>query len=96
MKSIIWSLNSEADLDEIFEFINKDSPQNAVKFVKGLIESVEKILIFPTSGRVVPEYSIGHIREIQYKDYRVVYSVMQEIVLILTVFNGHKELRRYL
>ena len=96
MKSIIWSHNSEADLDEIFEFISKNSPQNAVNFIKGLTESVEKILIFPTSGRVVPEYSIVHIREIQYKDYRVVYSVMEEVVLILTVFNGHKELRRYL
>lgn len=94
MKSIIWSLSSEADLDEIFECISKDSPQNA--FIKGLIESVEKILIFPNSGRVVPEYLISHIREIHYKDYRAVYSVMEEVVVILTVFNGHKELRRYL
>jgi plasmid stabilization system protein ParE len=39
MKSIIWSLNSEADLDEIFEFISKNSPQNAVNFIKGLNES---------------------------------------------------------
>ena len=96
MKSIIWSHNSETDLDEIFEIISQDSPKNAINFIKGLVQSVEKILLFPNSGRVVPEFSIAHIRELQYKDYRIVYSVMEDVVLILTVFNGHKEIRRFL
>ena len=47
--------------------------------VESLSSSCEKILIFPNSGGLVPEYSIGHLREIQYKDYQIVYAVRPKL-----------------
>ena len=93
MIPIIWSRNSEHDLDQIFEIISQDSLVKATHFIAELSKSVEKLQIFPETGRIVPEYSITHIREIIHKKYRSVYSVLENKIVILTVFNGHKTLQ---
>ena len=89
----IWSRNSEHDLDQIFEIISQDSLVKAAHFIAELSKSVEKLQLFPETGRIVPEYSITHIREIIHKKYRIVYSVLENKIVILTVFNGHKTLQ---
>ena len=93
MIPIIWSRNSEHDLDQIFEIISQDSLVKATHFIAELSKSVEKLQIFPETGRIVPEYGITHIREIIHKKYRIVYSVLKNKIVILTVFNGHKTLQ---
>jgi plasmid stabilization system protein ParE len=93
MIPIIWSRNSELDPDQIFEKISQDSPVYATRFIAEISKSVEKLQLFPESGKVVSEYGIQHIREISHKRYRIVYSVLDNRIVILTVFNGYKPLK---
>jgi len=48
------------------------------------------LIDFPNKGRIVPELSINQIREILYKNYRIVYLTKKTSIIILTVFEGHK------
>lgn len=87
---VIWSKESLRQLIEIENFIASDNPGRAEKFVLKLIECGEKTQNFPFKGRMVPEFSIHEIREVFYKNYRIVYRVSENQIEILTVFEGHK------
>ena len=42
------------------------------------------------AGRVVPERSRQHVREVFVRTYRVVYAVREGGIVVLTVFEGHR------
>jgi len=46
--------------------------------------------VFPEIGRIVPEYADPKMREIIYRNYRIVYRIEERIVEIITVFHGSK------
>lgn len=90
-----WSREAGENLVEIEEFIARDSPERAVRFVDALIDHAETILADnPRSGRVVPEIGNPDIRELIYRGYRIVYRLKGDAIDILTVFEGHRLLRR--
>ncbi|MBK7979578.1 MAG: type II toxin-antitoxin system RelE/ParE family toxin [Ignavibacteriae bacterium] len=85
-----WTKESLHNIQEIEDYISQDNPIAAIKLIDKLISLVEDLVEFPEKGRVVPELSISHIREILYKNYRVVYLIKKNTIDILTVFEGHK------
>ena len=46
------------------------------------------------AGRIIPEISNTHIRELIIRNYRVVYRISGDQIEILTVFKGHRILKR--
>ena len=91
---IVWTKEALIRLQEIEVFISKDNPQKAVEFVDRLINKAEGIADNPERGRIVPELSIGQIRELIFKNYRIVYLLKGKSINILTVFEGHRLIRR--
>ncbi len=87
---LYWTKEASIQLQEIEKYISKDDPQKAIKFVNSLISASEKIPANPDRGRIVPELSIGPIREIIFKNYRIVYIRKKSEIEILTVFEGQK------
>lgn len=91
---IVWTHESLERLINIEDFISKDSPERAIKFVNQIIDHTEKVLSGkPNIGRSVPEIGNLMIRELIFKKYRVVYRLNENIIEILTVFEGHRLLR---
>ncbi len=87
---VIWSKESLRQLIEIEQFISRDNPDRAVKFINKLIDRGEKLKGYPHKGRIVPEFSINEIREAFEKTYRIVYKISKDQIEILTVFEGHQ------
>lgn len=87
---IVWSPKSIKNLEEIADFISKDSPLYAPIFVQKIISSVERLKDFPLSGRVVPEFNDGNLREVIFHNYRIVYSLKKDKVSIVLVTHGAK------
>ncbi len=85
---IIWSPQAINDIEEIGDFIAKDSPSRAASFVDELITSVERLPQFPESGRLVEENPI--FREIIYEGYRLIYQLRVHKILIITVLGNGK------
>ena len=90
---VIWTKEALERLADIEEFIAKDSQKRAEKFINYLIERGESISRNPQIGRTVPEISNSEIREIIVKKYRIVYENMKNRIEILTVFEGHRQLK---
>jgi addiction module RelE/StbE family toxin len=90
---IIWTQEALEQLTEIEDYISKDSPERATRFVDQLIDHAKSLSDKPRIGRTVPEIAHPDIRELIFKKYRIVYRLNEKCVEILTVFEGHRLLR---
>jgi plasmid stabilization system protein ParE len=85
---IIWSPLAIERVTEIALYIAEDKPGASEKWVDSVFESVEKLTTFPKSGRIVPEIAKDNFREIIHGNYRIIYSISENIIEILTVRHG--------
>jgi len=70
---VIWSPRASSHLEEICEYIAKDSSTYASIFAERILHIVKALPAFPESGRIVPEYNNPNLRETIYGNYRIVY-----------------------
>jgi len=91
---ITWTREALNKLIEIEDFIAQDSSQRAAEFIDYLIDRSELIKKNEKMGRIVPEISNASIRELLIKNYRLVYQIQKSEIVILTVFEGHRLIRR--
>jgi addiction module RelE/StbE family toxin len=85
---IVWSPQAVADVESIKSFIGRDSQHYATLVVARLISAVERAGEFPESGRVVPEIEDPAVREVLWRNYRIVYRVGESSIQVVTVFHG--------
>ena len=91
---IFWTKEALSRLQDIEVYISRDNPITAIEFVDKLISLAETLADNPDKGRIVPEFSLEHIRELLHKNYRIVYLVKKSSIDILTVFEGHQLLKK--
>ena len=94
LRAIVWSAEAESDLFEIRAFIAGESPHYAEVVAARLYDAVGRLAAFPESGRIVPEISDPHIREVIYGPYRLVYELRVGRIEILTVFRSERDFPR--
>lgn len=61
--------------------------------VAKLIYRMANLTTMPRVGRVVPEIGQERIREVLEGKYRIVYRIDDDTLAVLTVFEGHQQLR---
>jgi plasmid stabilization system protein ParE len=88
MAEVRWTHQAADDLEAITSFIAADSPSYAMLFAVDVLAVAERLLDFPFSGRVLPEFNDPVIREIIFGNYRIVYRLKGDLAEILTVFHG--------
>jgi plasmid stabilization system protein ParE len=87
---IAWSPQAIEDVESIRDFIGRDSPAYGALVAAHLIASVERLAQFPESGRVVPEFQDPGLREVLWRNYRVVYRASRGRIEVVTVFHGSR------
>lgn len=87
---IIWSPIALARVSEIAEYISMDSPASAEKWIHKIFDKVLQLKNYPDSGRIVPELKITDIRELIYGNYRIIYRIKKDSIIILTVRHGRR------
>lgn len=88
--SVVWTAEALADLDAIHAFIARNSRRYAAVVIERLLESVDRLEIFPESGRIVPELDVPAVREVIYGAYRIVYELRAGRVEVSTVFRASR------
>lgn len=91
MTAVVWSPQSLHDVESIRTFIAQDSTTYAELVVRRIVAAVERLQVFPESGRIVPERDVPEIREVIAAPYRVVYRLRPSCVEIVTVFRGSRD-----
>jgi len=89
MVEIKWTAFAIENLNDIGDYIEKDSFHYAKIVVNSLFDSAEILECHPLAGRIVPEFEDNNIRELIRGSYRVVYWVLNENQIdILTVHHS--------
>ena len=92
MAEIVWTEKASTHLQAIYKYIATDSPVYAARFVKSLINAANKLETMPFCGRIVPELDNQDLREVVFRNYRIVYSTSELPVLtILAVVHGARD-----
>jgi len=90
ISKIIWTESGLLSLEEILNFISKDSEFYSGNFGKRILNLAENLEYFPYLGRIVPEYNNKVIRELIYQNYRLVYKIEENNIYIIYIGHGAK------
>lgn len=94
MVTIVWTEQSIEDIDNIAEFIAKDSFLYAQIQVELFFELAERLKLNPNIGRHLEEVKDKSIRELIKGNYRMIYKVRNDdTVLILTIHHSKRSIK---
>lgn len=91
---LVWSAKARLDLNDIRNFILKDSEHYAFKTIQDIVLRTEILIAHPKSGRVVPEIDKNDIREVMEGNYRIIYQIKPFGIRILKVYHRSRVLKK--
>lgn len=80
-----WSPLALSRVEEIASYIAQDRPAAADEWVEEVFAVVQRLELFPASGRVVPEVRREAVREVIHGNFRIIYRMEQTRIAVLTV-----------
>ena len=90
-RTVIWAQRARSDLRVAVASIQADSPAAARAFATAAVKASRSLATLSERGRVVPELSDDHVRELILGRYRMIYEVFPERVAILRVIHGSRD-----
>uniref|UniRef100_Q3AT27 Plasmid stabilization system n=1 Tax=Chlorobium chlorochromatii (strain CaD3) TaxID=340177 RepID=Q3AT27_CHLCH len=85
---LIWSPEALEDIELIASYIERDSLWYAKVVASKIFAVAETIAKNPKAGRVVPEIANPCIRERLVYNYRIIYRIDVELILVVAVIHG--------
>lgn len=83
-----WTRKGRLRLQQIYDYIAADQPENALNFIDQITRHVELLADHPKQGKVVSRYQREDIREIYEGRYRIIYLIQSDQIDILTIRHG--------
>jgi plasmid stabilization system protein ParE len=94
-RRIAWSFEARRTLQEILEFIHRDSPEGAIQVLDQALAAAASLATLAERGRAVPELADPSVREIFVYRYRLMYRVSEESVQVLAFIHGARDFERW-
>jgi plasmid stabilization system protein ParE len=91
-RQLRWSPEAVEDIEAIALYIERDSSYYARAVVSRIVLLAETIPEHPDLGRVVPEIQNLEYRERFVHNYRIIYRVESERILIAALIHGSRQL----
>ncbi len=96
MADLIWTEPALLDLDEVAEYIALDDPIAASNYVQKAFDRVERLTIYPNSGKRPKELPRTPYREVVVPPCRIFYRVEDDTAYILHVMRTERLLQPFL
>ena len=90
MASVIWTEPASKDINDITEYISRDSVYYASKLTKNIFEITASLGKYPDIGKPVPELSPSNYKEILFKKYRIIYRIELSNIYIISVHHSSR------
>ena|SRR3990167_7809662 len=92
---ILWTRTAERDLESIVDFIALEKPQTALRKLRALRSKASSLSKNPGRGRHLPE--LGHIKGLPFREiiiapWRLVYRIQGDVVQVLSLLDGRRDL----
>ena len=98
--AVLLTHDAERDLDEIYNYIAlHDSPQKAGYVLERIEKVFSSLSEFPDRGVYPKELlalGIREYREVFFEPYRIIYRVMDNIVYVLLIVDGRRDMQSLL
>lgn len=96
---VVWTLAAQLDLENLLEYIARDHPQTALKWLKKIRLCAATLVRHPRRGRVVPE--LTHLRGLPFHEliippWRLIYAVRGRDVQVLALLDSRMDLEEIL
>jgi toxin ParE1/3/4 len=92
--------SAEEDLFEIYQYVYfNDSEEIAESLYSKLFEKCLSLQEYPHRGHVPSELSllgVDDFPEIDYKPYRIIYQIVEKVVFIHCILDGHRDMQKLL
>lgn len=80
-----YSQPSKDDLKNIYNFIATDSIYYAKRFVGEIRTKIKMLKSYPDQGRIIYPDRYENIKQVLFKDYRIIYVFDGKVVSIVTI-----------
>lgn len=90
MAQVIWTTEATFELAAATRYLKSVSPQYADKLARKIYARAGQLANFPEMGRIVPEIDKPNHRELLEGNYRIMYELLDAIVLIQRVIHQNR------
>jgi toxin ParE1/3/4 len=91
VREVVWAQSARDALDEVIEYIARDSRQAAIRVLEEALRAGASLATLSERGRIVPELNDPTIRELFVFKYRLLYEVEDHRVLIVAFLHGARD-----
>lgn len=84
---IVWEKRAKEDLQNIYDYIFLNSPQNAESVITELVSIAENISNMPFKHPKEPYFNDENIRFVPKWSYKIIYLINDMDITILSVFS---------
>jgi toxin ParE1/3/4 len=86
-----WTDTAVDHLLAIHAYLARSSTQYAQRVIDRLTRRSQQIADFPLSGRIVPDFEMGQIREVIEGPFRIIYYIKPDQIDVLAVIHGAQQ-----
>ncbi len=90
MKPVYWSDESLISIQNMYDYIFEESPQNADLVVDTVFENGNKLNVFPEKNPIEPVYNSEFIRFFPKWNFKIIYRIETSRIYILDVFSTYQ------
>jgi toxin ParE1/3/4 len=94
-RRVVWASSAKSALDEVLEYISRDSHDAAVRVLARTLDRAASLAAFAERGRVVPEIGDPRLRELLVYAYRLLYRVHDDRVVIVAFLHGARDFAKW-
>lgn len=87
MRELQWSLRALADLQRLYDFLERDSRLAAARTVQSLARAPERLRENPRLGEQLFQFAPREVRRILVGRYEIRYEVQTESIIVLRLWH---------
>lgn len=93
-RQVTFALSALADLSAIRAwYAEQDVPDVGERLLREIVAEAERLAGLPESGRIVPEFQVGSLREVIHPPVRIIYRLDEDRVRVVRVWRSERLLR---
>jgi plasmid stabilization system protein ParE len=91
-----WSSRAEEEFEIVITSVSRYSTDYAASLRGRVVRSTARLADLPRMGRVVPEVGNDLFRELVVDNYRVLYRVQQDVVMVVGIVDARRDFHQWL
>jgi len=93
-RTVTFAASAVDDLEAIHAwYVDQQVPDIGKRLLVEIVAQIERLVDFPESGRIVPEFGIANLREIIHPPFRIVYRLDERKIRIVRIWRSERLLK---